>query len=162
MLLRNHLRRTKRKRRDSSSSSSSSSSSDSSATDKSPSKKRSRSRKRALAGPGFNLGQNNRNMSKVGKNKLKLLCFPEKRLKAIFAFTLIQKEMMMLMEVQPIAVDPNISFESVGGLNQFIGKLKEIVLFPLMYGEFYNMRGMRPPRGILLHGPPGKNYKMCK
>jgi len=63
----------------------------------------------------------------------------------------------MLMEVQPIAVDPTISFQSIGGLDQFIGKLKEIVLFPLMYGEFYSMQGMRPPRGVLLHGPPGQN-----
>jgi len=62
----------------------------------------------------------------------------------------------MLMEAQPIAVDPKINFQSVGGLDQFIGKLKEIVLFPLMYSEFYAETKMSPPRGILLHGPPGE------
>lgn len=59
------------------------------------------------------------------------------------------------MEVQPIAVDPSITFKSVGGLGSFIDKLKEIVLFPLLYHEFYEQRGMSAPRGILLHGPPG-------
>ncbi len=61
----------------------------------------------------------------------------------------------MLMEVQPVAVDPSITFKSVGGLDNFIDKLKEIVLFPLLYHEFYEQRGMSAPKGILLHGPPG-------
>jgi ATP-dependent 26S proteasome regulatory subunit len=74
----------------------------------------------------------------------------------MLSFSGLQKERKMLMEVQPVAVDPSITFKSVGGLDSFINKLKEIVIFPLVYHEYYSQTGMSAPRGILLHGPPGR------
>lgn len=57
--------------------------------------------------------------------------------------------------MQPLVVDSSITFASVGGLAQYIDKLKEIVIFPLIYKEFFERRKLNPGKGILFHGPPG-------
>ncbi|KAK9152881.1 hypothetical protein Sjap_000361 [Stephania japonica] len=46
-------------------------------------------------------------------------------------------------------------WESVAGLQDVIQCMKEVVLLPLLYPEFYDNLGLTPPRGILLHGYPG-------
>ncbi|KAI3702821.1 hypothetical protein L6452_28573 [Arctium lappa] len=46
-------------------------------------------------------------------------------------------------------------WESVGGLQDVIQSLKEVVILPLLYPEFFNNIGLTPPRGVLLHGYPG-------
>ncbi|KAL5730538.1 hypothetical protein ACHQM5_003345 [Ranunculus cassubicifolius] len=46
-------------------------------------------------------------------------------------------------------------WESVAGLQDVIKCMKEVVLLPLLYPEFYSSMGITPPRGILLHGYPG-------
>ncbi|KAJ1727170.1 TAT-binding protein-like protein 7, AAA ATPase, partial [Coemansia biformis] len=48
-----------------------------------------------------------------------------------------------------------VSFEDVGGLDEYIRSLKEMVVLPLVYPEIYGSFGIRPPRGVLFHGPPG-------
>ncbi|KAG5330466.1 ATAD2 protein, partial [Acromyrmex heyeri] len=46
-------------------------------------------------------------------------------------------------------------FSCIGGLEKHIRIVKEMVLFPLMYGDVYAKFNLRPPRGLLFHGPPG-------
>lgn len=46
-------------------------------------------------------------------------------------------------------------FESVAGLQDVIQCMKEVVLLPLLYPEFFKSMGLTPPRGVLLHGYPG-------
>ncbi|XP_058809919.1 ATPase family AAA domain-containing protein 2-like [Phymastichus coffea] len=46
-------------------------------------------------------------------------------------------------------------FSCVGGLEKHIRIVKEMVLFPLMYGDIYAKFNLRPPRGLLFYGPPG-------
>ncbi|XP_031785663.1 ATPase family AAA domain-containing protein 2-like isoform X2 [Nasonia vitripennis] len=46
-------------------------------------------------------------------------------------------------------------FSCVGGLETHIRIVKEMVLFPLMYGDIYAKFNLRPPRGLLFYGPPG-------
>ncbi|MHC1590738.1 MAG: AAA family ATPase, partial [Candidatus Helarchaeales archaeon] len=50
---------------------------------------------------------------------------------------------------------PNIKWEDVGGLHEIKEKLKETVEWPLKTPEVFKEIGIRPPRGILLFGPPG-------
>ncbi|KAF5771737.1 putative chromatin regulator PHD family [Helianthus annuus] len=50
---------------------------------------------------------------------------------------------------------PYQGWESVGGLQNVIQSLKEVVILPLLYPEFFNNIGLTPPRGVLLHGYPG-------
>ncbi|KAF6170667.1 hypothetical protein GIB67_015619 [Kingdonia uniflora] len=46
-------------------------------------------------------------------------------------------------------------WESVAGLQDTIRCMKEVVLLPLLYPEFFSTLGLTPPRGVLLHGHPG-------
>lgn len=47
-------------------------------------------------------------------------------------------------------------FSCIGGLEKHIRVVKETVLFPLMYGDIYAKFNLKPPRGLLFYGPPGK------
>ncbi len=50
---------------------------------------------------------------------------------------------------------PNVTWESVGGLEEVKQQLKEAVEWPLDDPDAFERMGIRPPRGILLYGPPG-------
>ncbi|MBD3211350.1 MAG: CDC48 family AAA ATPase [Candidatus Lokiarchaeota archaeon] len=50
---------------------------------------------------------------------------------------------------------PQETWEDVGGLEDAIFQLKEVVEWPLKYPELYEHLKSKPPSGILLHGPPG-------
>jgi ATPase family AAA domain-containing protein 2 len=60
-----------------------------------------------------------------------------------------------MADVTPLGVSSEIGFDSVGGLDDHINKLKEMVLLPLLYPEVYSKWKIPPPRGVLFHGPPG-------
>ncbi|MEM7821079.1 MAG: AAA family ATPase, partial [Candidatus Aenigmatarchaeota archaeon] len=50
---------------------------------------------------------------------------------------------------------PKVKWEDVGGLEEVKQLLKEAVEWPLKNPESFKRIGIRPPRGILLYGPPG-------
>jgi transitional endoplasmic reticulum ATPase len=50
---------------------------------------------------------------------------------------------------------PKVKWEDVGGLEDVKQALKEAVELPLQNPECFKRLGIRPPRGILLYGPPG-------
>ena len=50
---------------------------------------------------------------------------------------------------------PNVSWETVGGLDKVKQELKEAVEWPMQHPKSFERIGVRPPRGILLYGPPG-------
>jgi len=66
-----------------------------------------------------------------------------------------------LREVEPSAMRevlveiPKISWGDVGGLGDIKMKLREAVEMPLKEPEAFKRMGIKPPRGILLYGPPG-------
>ncbi|KZT35228.1 AAA-domain-containing protein [Sistotremastrum suecicum HHB10207 ss-3] len=60
-----------------------------------------------------------------------------------------------LADSDPLGVNPNVTFDSVGGLAAHIAQLKEMTLLPLLYPEVFQRFGLIPPRGVLFHGPPG-------
>ncbi|KAK9456548.1 hypothetical protein V1511DRAFT_486369 [Dipodascopsis uninucleata] len=60
-----------------------------------------------------------------------------------------------LADSDPLGVDMNIDFNAVGGLDDQINQLKEMVALPLMYPEVFQKFKITPPRGVLFHGPPG-------
>jgi len=47
------------------------------------------------------------------------------------------------------------SYEDVGGLEQEVRRLREMVELPLSRPELFARLGIAPPRGVLLYGPPG-------
>lgn len=50
---------------------------------------------------------------------------------------------------------PPIRFEDIGGQADIIQKLREAVEWPLLHPEAFHRLGVRPPKGLLLYGPPG-------
>jgi len=58
-------------------------------------------------------------------------------------------------DADPLGVDMNIDFSAIGGLDNYINQLKEMVALPLLYPEVYQRFDITPPRGVLFHGPPG-------
>ena len=50
---------------------------------------------------------------------------------------------------------PKVSWSDVGGLEKVKGELREAVEWPLKHPEKFEKVGVRPPKGILLVGPPG-------
>jgi ribosome biogenesis ATPase len=49
----------------------------------------------------------------------------------------------------------DISLENLGGVDDVIEELNELVAMPMLYPDTYLRTGIQPPRGVLLHGPPG-------
>ncbi|HKZ49899.1 MAG TPA: AAA family ATPase, partial [Candidatus Nanoarchaeia archaeon] len=50
---------------------------------------------------------------------------------------------------------PKVSWADIGGLVMVKQEMKEAVEWPLKNPEVFKRMGIRPPRGILLYGPPG-------
>jgi transitional endoplasmic reticulum ATPase len=48
-----------------------------------------------------------------------------------------------------------ISYEDIGGLGRAIQRVREMIELPLRYPEIFERLGIDPPKGVLLHGPPG-------
>lgn len=65
------------------------------------------------------------------------------------------KDKSALADADPLGVDQNVNFDSVGGLQGHIDQLKEMVALPLLYPEVFQRFHVTPPRGVLFHGPPG-------
>lgn len=48
-----------------------------------------------------------------------------------------------------------ITYEDIGGLHRVIRRIREMIELPLRYPEVFERLGIDPPKGVLLHGPPG-------
>ena len=75
----------------------------------------------------------------------------------------ITEDTQIEMETKP--VDPNkfegvenlidVSYEDIGGLQNEVKKIREMVEIPLKRPELFKQLGIAAPKGVLLHGPPG-------
>ena len=50
---------------------------------------------------------------------------------------------------------PDVRFSQIGGLDVQISEIREIVELPLKRPDLFTAVGIEPPKGVLLHGPPG-------
>ncbi|MBK7385750.1 MAG: proteasome-activating nucleotidase [Methanothrix sp.] len=50
---------------------------------------------------------------------------------------------------------PDVQFSQIGGLDTQISEIREIVELPLKRPDLFASVGIDPPKGVLLHGPPG-------
>ena len=50
---------------------------------------------------------------------------------------------------------PRTTYEDIGGLHEEIQRIREMVELPLRHPELFQRLGIEPPKGVLLHGPPG-------
>ncbi|MES2098032.1 MAG: CDC48 family AAA ATPase [Pseudomonadota bacterium] len=49
----------------------------------------------------------------------------------------------------------DVTYDDIGGMGDTIDQLREMVELPLRYPELFQRLGVEPPKGVLLHGPPG-------
>ncbi len=49
----------------------------------------------------------------------------------------------------------DVTYDDIGGIGTTIDQLREMVELPLRYPEIFERLGVDPPKGVLLHGPPG-------
>ncbi|MEM4260013.1 MAG: proteasome-activating nucleotidase [Candidatus Woesearchaeota archaeon] len=84
--------------------------------------------------PGDTVAVEQRNLTIV--NKLK-----RKKNHDVYRFIIMEK--------------PTATWQDVGGLNEQIKELKEVIELPLNNPELFKKIGIKPPKGVLLYGPPG-------
>ena len=48
-----------------------------------------------------------------------------------------------------------VTYEDIGGLDDVLQRIREMVELPLKNPELFDRLGIDPPKGVLLHGPPG-------
>jgi transitional endoplasmic reticulum ATPase len=49
----------------------------------------------------------------------------------------------------------DIAYEDIGGLQEELKKVREMIELPLKHPELFETLGVQPPKGVLLYGPPG-------
>jgi ATPase family associated with various cellular activities (AAA) len=54
-----------------------------------------------------------------------------------------------------LAVPKAITYADMGGIEGVLADIREVIEYPLRHPEVYAWLGVEPPRGVLLHGPPG-------
>lgn len=106
---------------------------------------------KASSGPRYVVGCR----SKVDKAKLK------QGTRVALDMTTLTIMRMLPREVDPLVYnmsleDPGqVSFAGIGGLNEQIRELREVIELPLKNPELFLRVGIKPPKGVLLYGPPG-------
>ena len=60
-------------------------------------------------------------------------------------------------EVEELVLEevPDIAYESIGGLGNQIEAIQDAVELPYLHPELFKEHQLRPPKGVLLYGPPG-------
>ena len=49
----------------------------------------------------------------------------------------------------------DVGYDDIGGVRKQLGNIRELVELPLRHPQLFKSIGVKPPRGILLFGPPG-------
>jgi len=106
---------------------------------------------KASSGPRYVVGCRN----KIDKEKL------EQGTRVTLDMTTLTIMRALPREVDPVVFhmkseDPgDVSYGSVGGLNEQIRELREVIELPLINPELFTRVGIKAPKGVLLYGPPG-------
>ncbi len=60
-------------------------------------------------------------------------------------------------EVEDLVLEevPDVSYEDIGGLTRQIEQIRDAVELPFLHKDLYREYSLRPPRSVLLYGPPG-------
>lgn len=64
---------------------------------------------------------------------------------------IVVKRLVLVFGIVP----KDVRYKDLGGLDDVLKEIKELIEFPLKHPEVYDWLGVQPPRGVLLHGPPG-------
>jgi len=83
----------------------------------------------------------------------------------------VNKDSYLLLEKLPAEYDsrvkameveekPQEDYADIGGLDKEIEELREAIVLPITHKDKFEAIGIRPPKGVLMHGPPGTGKTM--
>ena len=55
---------------------------------------------------------------------------------------------------------PDVTFADIGGLDSEIGRIRDAVQLPFQHRALFERYDLKPPKGVLLYGPPGNGKTM--
>jgi proteasome-associated ATPase len=69
-----------------------------------------------------------------------------------FVFEVVPK-----LEVEELILEeiPDVAYEDIGGLSGQIEQIRDAVELPFLHPELFREHALKPPKGVLLYGPPG-------
>jgi proteasome-associated ATPase len=72
--------------------------------------------------------------------------------KAAYAYERVPKA-----EVEDLVLEevPDVGYEDIGGLSNQIEQIRDAVELPFLHADLFREYELRPPKGVLLYGPPG-------
>jgi proteasome-associated ATPase len=72
--------------------------------------------------------------------------------KAAYAYERVPKA-----EVEDLVLEevPDVGYEDIGGLANQIEQIRDAVELPFLHADLFRTYELRPPKGVLLYGPPG-------
>jgi len=72
--------------------------------------------------------------------------------KAAYAYERVPKA-----EVEDLVLEevPDVGYEDIGGLASQIEQIRDAVELPFLHADLFREYELRPPKGVLLYGPPG-------
>jgi transitional endoplasmic reticulum ATPase len=60
-----------------------------------------------------------------------------------------------IISTEDLKMGKRVMYDDIGGLNEEIQKIREMIELPLRHPELFQRLGISPPKGVLLYGPPG-------
>jgi proteasome-associated ATPase len=72
--------------------------------------------------------------------------------RAAYAYERVPKS-----EVEELVLEevPDVDYHDIGGLDRQIEQIRDAVELPFLHSELFREHQLRPPKGVLLYGPPG-------
>lgn len=107
---------------------------------------------KASSGPRYVVGCR----SRLNSNKLKPGTRVALDMTTLTIMRLLPREVdPTVFHMQTGAEDTGVSYADIGGLNEQIRELREVIELPLTNPELFIRVGIQAPKGVLLYGPPG-------
>ncbi|MFW6375943.1 MAG: CDC48 family AAA ATPase [Thermoplasmatota archaeon] len=72
----------------------------------------------------------------------------------------VTEETNIIVKEEPVSegemvATTRVTYEDVGGLEEELKRVREMIELPLKHPKLFDRLGIEPPKGVLLHGPPG-------
>lgn len=80
-------------------------------------------------------------------------------------FCIVAPDTVIHCEGEPIKREEedkmdDIGYEDIGGCRRQLAQIRELVELPLRHPQLFKSLGIKPPKGLLLYGPPGSGKTM--